>query len=169
MKNQQKKFIHDLVAELLELPKNQVIWSNQNGIKPKKNFAKLRIYSHVPEAMAEQRKTGIPGEINIFTSWRCKLEVQYYCMTGNDAQGALINLVQDLERPSIVDQCFANRVAFFDTNPVQDLTALLDGTLWEARAAVDLSIRYNVVRRDAPGHIETIHIGGQFVAGQEGE
>lgn len=166
MKSEQSKFIHDTIADLLKLPQNRVIWARQNGIRLRGDFATLRLYGHAPEAMAEQRRTGTAGEVALYVPWRCMLEVQYY---GANAQSALAYLIQDLEKPSVTEQCFANRVAFFDASPVQDLTALLDGVRWETRAAVDLSMRYGVVRRDVVGYVTKINLNGGKITAKNGE
>lgn len=172
MKSEQKKFIHDLVAELLRLEKNKVIWKHPNAPRPEKDFAVLRIHNRKPEAMGEERHTEKPGELDVFTPNSCFLEVQLYAKDGIDAESQLENMARDLELPTVVDRCSANGIAFFDSGPVQDLTALLDGTTWETRAFLELSVRYNIVRHDRPGYIETIHFqsdSGGFTVGEKEE
>lgn len=156
MNPEQKKFVHDLIAELLGLEKNRVIWEHPNAPRPEKNFATLRIQSRQPEAMGEERWLEEPGAIDVFTPNSCLLEIQLYVKDGIDAMSRLESMVHDLDLPTITDRCFANSIAFFDAGPVQDLTALLDGTHWETRALTELSVRYNLVRRDRPGYIDTI-------------
>ena len=39
-----KKFVHDLIAEGLNLPKSQVIWYYPNAPRPAKPYATLEVY-----------------------------------------------------------------------------------------------------------------------------
>lgn len=160
METSQKKFVHDLVAEILALEKNKVINANQNAPKPTKNYCTLRYYSHSQETPGEERISS-PGVINVLTSNTVMLEIQMYANAGVDACKALNNLVNRLDAPTVTDQCRQNNIAFFDSSEVQDLTALLDGTIWETRAAVDLTIRYSTEFADDVGYIETVQIIGK--------
>ena len=137
MTNDQRQFIHDLIAELLNIPKPSVIWANQNDMpRPMKTYATLRLYNAQREAAEELRPTDTPGVMNIVVPTSAMLEVQY---TDNQKQNPLETLeymVRGLEKPTVADRCQAARVAF------------------------DLSIRYMSEVTDDVGYIETVEIGG---------
>ena len=161
MTNDQRRFVHDLIAELLNLPKPSVIWANQNDMpRPIKAYATLRLYNAQREAAEELRPTDTPGIMNIVVPTSAMLEVQY---TDNQKQNPLETLeqmVRGLEKPTVADRCQAARVAFFNAGPVQDVSFTLGAIAWEHRAAVDLSLRYMSEITDDVGYIETVEIGG---------
>lgn len=158
METNQKKFIHDLIAEILVLDKNKVITANQNAPKPVKTYCTLRYYSHSPEIMGEQRNTSTAGEVNLFTSNTCMLEVQMYANSGTDACFELNKLVNNFDKETVQQRCKANYIAIVQANPVQDISALLDGTTWETRSSVEIEIRYNTEINDTVGYINTTNI-----------
>lgn len=158
MEINQKKFIHDLIAEILGLDKNKVITANQNAPKPTKTYCTLRYYSHNPETMGEQRNTSTAGEVNLFTSNTCMLEVQMYANSGTDACFELNKLVNNFDKDSVQTRCKANYIAIVQANPVQDISALLDGTTWETRSSVEIEIRYNTEISDTVDYVTTVTI-----------
>ncbi len=158
MQKRLKKFLHDLIAELLGLPGNKTVWLNQNMPKLKKPYATLHLYSQKGEVSEEIRLTGQPGVVDVFVPTTAKLEVQLYECAGEDTTDKIENMVRKLEMPSIVDKCSFAKVAFFDAGPVNDLTGLVDEQTFEPRAAVDLDIRYNSVVIDDVGVIEQVNI-----------
>ena len=164
-----KTFLHDLTAELLEMAGEKVYWTNQNMPRQKKPFATLHLYSQQGEVQEDLRKTGKAGIVDVMVPTTAKLEIQLFGMNGDDTAGKLETLVRKLEMPSVVDRCFAARVAFYDSGPVQDITALLDNQIFEPRAAIDLSIRYNSMITDDVGYIEEVDIKEVDIAGIIGE
>lgn len=161
MTNDQRRFVHDLIAELLNIPKPSVIWANQNNMpRPMKAYATLRLYNAQREAAEELRPTDTPGIMNIVVPTSAMLEVQF---TDNQKQNPLETLermVRGLEKPTVADRCQAARVAFFNAGPVQDVSFTLGAVAWEHRAAVDLSVRYMSEMTDDVGYIETVEIDG---------
>jgi hypothetical protein len=90
------------------------------------------------------------------------LEVQYYGKKGTFPVDIVSDLARYLERPTVVDSCMANGVAFLYADPVQDLTGLLGNEQqFEPRAAVDLHFRYTAEVIDNPGYIDTVEIHGE--------
>ena len=170
MTNDQRRFVHDLVAELLNLPKSSVIWANQNNMpRPMKAYATLRLYNAQREAAEEMRPTDTPGIMNIVVPTTAMLEVQY---TDNQKQNPLETLeqmVRGLEKPTVADRCQAARVAFFNAGPIQDVSFTLGAVAWEHRAAVDLSIRYMSEMTDDVGYINEVNATGIMINSAEGE
>lgn len=161
MTNDQRRFVHDLIAELLNIPKPSVIWANQNNMpRPMKAYATLRLYNAQREAAEELRPTDTPGIMNIVVPTSAMLEVQY---TDNQKQNPLETLermVRGIEKPTVADRCQDARVAFFNAGPVQDVSFTLGAVAWEHRAAVDLSVRYMSEITDDVGIINEVEIAG---------
>lgn len=147
-----KTFIHSIVTELLGCT---VIWAKQNGQKPKKPFATLRLYALRGVGMNDEIPTTTLGQVEVKGTQEATLEVQYF---GANAEQNLIELNQALSKPTIVDRCFGAGVAFFDAQNVQDLTELLDAVNFEERASIDLSVRFTLSAKDEPGYFEKVSI-----------
>ena len=141
----------------MELPKSSVIWSRQDGPRPAPPFVVLTAYSHRAEAMGEVRKTKIPGVLDVRSPTAFVLEVSYFGSKGSYPVDIVDDFVHSLERPTVVDRCFAEGVAFLYAGQVQDLTGLLgNGQQFEPRAVVDLHCRYTAQTIDDPGYIEEL-------------
>lgn len=154
MTREQMDFLHGIVAELLALPGKQVVWAQQNMPRLCRPFATLQIFGKRYEKSEELRPTG-PGQYKVVVPMTCTLAVQYF---GEDAARHLETMTTGFSRPTIVDRCFAAKVAVYDAEGTTDLSGLLEGQTWEERAAVDLHVRFNSEADDAPGYIESVVI-----------
>lgn len=154
MTREQMDFLHGIVAELLALPGKQVVWAQQNMPRLCRPFATLQIFGKRYEKSEELRPTG-PGRYKVVVPMTCTLAVQYF---GEDAASHLETMTTGFSRPTIVDRCFAAKVAVYDAEGTTDLSGLLEGQTWEERAAVDLHVRFNSEADDAPGYIESVVI-----------
>ena len=164
MKEIQKKFLHDIIAEILNLPLNKVIWAYQNGMPRQKTpYVLLRLYGMKSEAQEEIRETEIDDVKNIFVPQTINLEVQYFAGTTIkiDPSHELQKLVRGLENPLIVDKFFVERLAVFNHSQVIDITNLLESQIYEYRAAIDLNIRFSEENRVNLGAIEQVNINTQ--------
>jgi hypothetical protein len=154
MTREQMDFLHGIIAELLALPGKRVVWAQQNMPRLCRPFATLQLFSKRYEESEELRPTG-PGQYKVVVPMTCTLAVQYF---GEDAASHLEAMTTGLSRPTIVDRCFAAKVAVYDAEGTTDLSGLLEGQTWEERAAVDLHVRYNSEVDDTPGYIESVAI-----------
>lgn len=160
MNSTQKIAFHDIVASILGLSKPSVITANQNAPRPIKTYCTLRYYSHSQEVPSEQRKTATAGQEVVISPTNVRCEVQMFATTGTDACYELNKLVNAFDRQTIIDMCKSNNFCIIDAEPVQDISALLDGTTWETRASVDINIRFNSEYVDNVGYVETVEITG---------
>lgn len=161
MRQEIRKFLHDKIAELLELPLNTVIWANQGGYKRATPLVTLMSYSEQSEAMADILPTETPGEYELRTPTAFVLEVQYFGGKSIFPVDILSRFINQLSRPTVVDSFMAAGVAFLYADPVQDVAALLgNDQQFEPRAAVDLHLRYTAQVLDTPGIIDTVDITG---------
>ena len=154
----EKKFCHDLVATLLGLNKNQVIWYFPNAPAPPRPYATLEIFAEVREAQEDIRKTSTTGKYNIFVPVTQTLRVQLYGNQETDVCQELNVLARKLELPTYADLCFANGVAFFDAESVMDLTEVLDDASAMPRASIDFHVRTNSVIVDDLSVIEKVKV-----------
>lgn len=161
MKDRQKKFLHDIIAEILELPLNKVIWAYQNAMPRQKTpYVLIRLYGMEQEAQPEIRDTEVDDVKLIVTPQRINLEVQYFAGTTVkiDPSHELQKLVRGLENPEIVDKCFAEKIAVFDNSNVLDITDMFEGQVYEYRAVVELFVRFNSEYEVNTGAIEQVNI-----------
>ena len=154
MTREQMDFLHGIIAELLALPGKRVVWAQQNMPRLCRPFATLQLFGERYEKSEELRPTG-PGQYKVVVPMTCTLAVQYF---GANAVSHLETMTTGFSRPTIVDRCFAAKVAVYDAEGTTDLSGLLEGQTWEERAAVDLHVRYNSEVDDTPGYIESVAI-----------
>lgn len=157
-----RKFLHDTVAEILGLDGNRVIWRNQDAPKMPNPIVALFVYSLEGQAMPNYRPSKDAGKALIYVPTDAVLEVQMFDKRGEFPVDKLETLVRTLEAPDYVDLCSQNGVAFFDSEPIQDVTTLLEnGQQYEPRAAVDLHFRYTAVTTAHVGEIRTVNVNGK--------
>ena len=154
----EKNFCHDLIAELLGLAKTKVIWYYPNAPMPSRPFATLQVFAEVGEAQEDITKTSTVGKYNVVVPVTQTLQVQYYGNIGTDVCQELNTLARKLELPTYADLCFANGVAFFNAESVQDLTEVVDDASAMPRASIDFHVRTNSVIVDDLSVIEQVEV-----------
>lgn len=157
MNSASRKFVHDLIAEGLNLPKSQVIWYYPNAPRPAKPYATLECFAEVGEAQEDITKTPVVGVYQFTVPVSATLRVQLYGTQGTDVCEALNVLARRMETDTFADKCFANNVAFFNATSVQDLTEVFEQTA-EARASVDFYVRTNSEILDDLSVIEQVEV-----------
>ena len=157
MNSTAKKFVHDLIAEGLNLPKSRVIWYFPNAPRPAKPYATLEIFAEVGESQEDIVKTPATGVYSFIVPVSATLRVQLYGTQGMDVCEALNVLARRLETDTYSDKCFANHVAFYDAESVQDLTEVFEQSA-EARASVDFFVRTNSEILDDLSVIEQVEV-----------
>lgn len=157
MNSTTKKFVHDLVAEGLGLPKQRVIWYDPNAPRPTKPYATLDVFGEVREGQEELRKTATAGKYDVFVPVTQTLRVELYGLSGDDVCESLNVLARKMETPTFADKCFANSVAFYDAENVVDLTDVLEQSI-DVRASVDFHVRTNSIIEDDCGVIEQVKV-----------
>ena len=157
MNSASKKFVHDLIAEGLGLPKSQVIWYYPNAPRPQKPYATLQCFAEVGESQEDIVKTGTTGIYNFVVPVTATLRVQLYGTQGTDVCEQLNVLARRLETDTFADKCFANHVAFYNAESVQDLTEVLEQSV-DVRASIDFHIRTNSEILDDLSVIEQVEV-----------
>lgn len=157
MNSTAKKFVHDLIAEGLNLPKSKVIWYMPNAPRPAKPYATLECFAEVGEAQEDIVKTPTTGVYNFIVPVSATLRVQLYGNQGDDVCEQLNVLARRLETDSFADKCFANKVAFYDAESVQDLTEVMEQSV-DVRASIDFFVRTTSEILDDLSVIEQVEV-----------
>ena len=157
MNSKVRKFVHDLIAEGLDLPKSKVIWYYPNAPRPQKPYATLQCFAEVGESQEDIVKTDTTGIYNFVVPVTATLRVQLYGTQGTDVCEQLNVLARRLETDTFADKCFANHVAFYNADAVQDLTEIMEQSV-DARASIDLFIRTNSEILDDLSVIEQVEV-----------
>ena len=84
MNSASRKFVHDLIAEGLNLPKSKVIWYMPNAPRPQKPYATLECFAEVGESQEDIVKTNVTGVYNFVVPVTSTLRVQLYGNKGDD-------------------------------------------------------------------------------------
>ena len=153
-----RKFVHDLIAEILGFYNKQVIWYFPNAPAPSRPYATLQLFGEVGEAQEDIIKTTTTGIYNVVVPITQTLRVQLYGTMETDVCEALNVLARKLEMPTYADKCFANGVAFFGAESVVDLTEVLDEANAMPRASIDFHIRTNSEILDDLSVIEQVEV-----------
>lgn len=167
MTTNEKKFIHDLIAELLTLEKSKVVWYYPNAPQPARPFATLQIFAQRGEAQEDIIPTATDGIYNIAVPETQTLSVQLYDVKGADVCGKLALLARQFEKPTVVDKCFAAGVAFYNAESVVDLTDAVDEANAMPRANIDFYVRANSVITDDLSVIEKVQVDGEYKYGDD--
>lgn len=158
-----RRFLHDIIADQLGLAGNKVVWSNQNGARQAVPLVSLMTYSHQAEAMEDHVLSGTAGVIDLKVPTAFVLEVRYFGDKKSYPVDILDDLIRNLEKPSVVDTCYQNGVAFLYADPVQDITTTLENNQqFEPAAAVDIHCRFTAKTSDDVGYIDTVEITGEI-------
>ena len=87
MTQEQKKILHDIVAEILRLPKNRVIYAYQNAPQITDTFAVMRFYAYREEVPTEIINSE-PGIEKLIAHNNLTLEIQIFTKIGTDLDAA---------------------------------------------------------------------------------
>ena len=157
MNSASRKFVHDIVAEGLNLPKSKVIWYMPNAPRPAKPYATLECFAEVGEAQEDIVKTPTTGIYNFVVPVSATLRVQLYGNQGDDVCEQLNVLARRMETDTFSDKCFANKVAFYNAESVQDLTEVMEQSV-DVRASIDFFVRTTSEILDDLSVIEQVEV-----------
>lgn len=155
--NEAKAFILPLIKELCG--NITTIWDYQNSPKPANPYVSIKISPERNNGTEVRKRNDSSGNLDVVQQKECTLTVNAF---GVGVIDKLNMLVQNLQRPTIIDRCFAAKISFPRSEEVQDLTSLLDGRSWEERASIDLYVTYGRAIEDNPGYITTVIATGEL-------
>lgn len=160
MNNKQNKFFHDLIAELLDIPKNKVIYSYLNNPMPTETFATIRYSSISEEVPTESIRSNEP-EFNILIGHNLlNCEIQVFASKNLEACTMLCNLYNKLSMQNVVDRLHKANIAIVSYSNINDISSLLNNTNFKTRASIDLTIRFTPIYLDNVGYIANVNVNG---------
>jgi len=129
------------LATGLGIPISSLIWSNQNGTRPKDTHATLYNISVEEDTRPEDIITVKGQDDEIHINYISSFDVQVYDKSYNNAIKRLRNMVNYLNTPPVLANMATSGLVFIDSSSIVDLTAILDGSSFESRASVSLRFR----------------------------
>lgn len=162
MTQEQKKILHDVIAEILELPKNRVIYAYQNAPQITDTFALMRFYAYREEVPTEIVPTGEPGVEKLIAHNNLTLEIQVFTKIGTDLDACVIlnNLLNCLDKHTVMSRLDNAGIVIVQHEAVQDISELVDETAFQTRASVDITIRFTPTYLDNVGYIANVKLSG---------
>lgn len=162
MTQEQKKILHDIVAEILRLPKNRVIYAYQNAPQITDTFAVMRFYDYREEVPAEFIPAGEPGIEKLIAHNNLTLEIQVFTKMGTDLDACVMlnNLLNCLDKHTVMSQMDNAGIVIVQHEPIQDISELVDETSFQTRASVDITIRFTPTYLDDVGYIANVKVSG---------
>lgn len=162
MTQEQKKILHDVIAEILGLPKNRVIYAYQNAPQITDTFAVMRFYAYREEVPTEIIPSGEPGIENLIAHNNLTLEIQVFTKIGTDLDACVIlnNLLNCLDKHTVMSRLDNAGIVIVQHEAVQDISELVDETAFQTRASVDITIRFTSTYLDNVGYIANVKLSG---------
>lgn len=162
MTQEQKKVLHDIIAEILGLPKNRVIYAYQNAPQITDTFAVMRFYAYREEVPAEIIPTGEPGIEKLIAHNNLTLEIQVFTKMGTDLDACVMlnNLLNCLDKHTVKSRLDNAGIVIVQHEAVQDISELVDETAFQTRASVDITIRFTPTYLDNVGYIANVKLSG---------
>jgi len=151
----------DLYALMQPVIGGTVIFADQSAARPALPYTTLKVMSVRRVNTDHYSDTNDAGEQEVKGDREFTLSVQRFQAYGPDSVTDLLQIVSDkLRLTSVIDKFWAKRLVAFDTGAVTDISALLDKTQIEKRAALDIMIRYKSSLLDQVGYFDTVHVTG---------
>lgn len=129
-----------------------IIFANQNGPRPPKPYITLRVDT-APRSGILAGPVTETGE-QAFNSHRDAV-VELQCF-GDGGFDALDTLAQRLHGPTMLAAAYAANMAIYQTDAVQNVPVLRDGSTYEPRAVLDIGVRYTLEQIEDVGLIQTV-------------
>lgn len=135
-----------------------VIWSDQNSPAPALPYWSMRIQSvrKIGDGYYSQGVTEL-GDQTILGVREATVAVQ---RLGTDSDLKCQELVDNLQKTTVSDAFAKQKINCYETGDVMNVSQLMDKTIIEPRAAVDLFIRFGSSISDNVSAIETVNSTG---------
>lgn len=152
-----EKVITFFIAELeVMFPDIPIIRAKQNMAVQYENYIVIDILGETP--LGNMGKWDLRQEqISVIGLVQATVNIQSF---GKGSIERLCSLQSRMELPSVVDRFYLANIATNYIGTVNDITGLLDGTNYQERASVDLTISYDRSVVDNPGWFDKVEITG---------
>lgn len=136
------------------------IWADQNAPRPAKPYLALRVMSRKSDQNDEYGPVASDGTQFVVSNTSLTLEIQAY---GDGAVGILDSLATKLGFQSTIITCIVLGVAIRNRGPITNITQLLDKSMFEDRASMEIVIGYRDGATDTVGIIDAVNGTGTGV------
>lgn len=149
----------DLYALIQPLVGGTLIWMDQSKTLPALPFTAMKISSRRKVNMDWHSAPNASGVETVKGDREFTLSMQRHQAYGADSVTELLQSVADkLQLTTTVDKFMAKKIAVYDIGTVTDISALLDKTQIEKRAALDIMMRVKLTQTDTVGLIEQVSV-----------
>ena len=148
--------IYDLIKPLVS---GTLIWMDQSKTLPALPFTAMKISSRRKVNMDWHSAPNASGVETVKGDREFTLSMQRHQAYGADSVTELLQSVADkLQLTTTVDKFMAKKIAVYDVGQVVDISALLDKTIIEKRASLDVFMRVKLTQTDNVGLIEQVSV-----------
>ena len=149
----------DLYGLISPLVSGTLIWMDQSKTLPALPFAAMKISSRRMVNGDWHSAPNASGVETVKGDREFTLSMQRHQAYGADSVTELLQGVSDkLRLTTVIDKFMAKKIAVYDVGAVTDISALLDKTVIEKRAALDIFMRVKISQTDAVGLIEQVSV-----------
>lgn len=152
----------DLYGLISPLVGGTLIWMDQSKTLPALPFTAMKIKSRVKIHNDHHSNPNSSGVETVLGDREFTLSMQRHQAYGADSVTELLQGVADkLQLTTNVDKFMAKKIAIKDVGSVDDISALLDKTMIEKRAALDIFMRVKLTQLDTVGLIEHVSVSSE--------
>ena len=156
----------DLYALLYPLVGGTLIFSDQSKTLPALPFTAMKISSRRKVNMDHHSAPNSSGVETVKGDREFTLSMQRHQAYGADSVTELLQSVADkLQLTTTVDKFMAKKIAVYDIGAVTDISALLDKTVIEKRALLEVFMRVKLTQTDNVGLIEQVSVESEAISG----
>jgi len=160
----------DIYALVQPLVGGALIWMDQSKTLPALPFTAMKISGRRAVNGDWHSAPNASGVETVKGDREFTLSMQRHQAYGADSVTELLQSVSDkLRLTTVIDKFMAKKIAVYDVGAVTDISALLDKTTIEKRAALDIFIRVKLTQTDTVGLIEQVSVESESIAGVEAD
>lgn len=155
----------DLYGLIQPLVSGTLIWMDQSKTLPALPFTAMKISGRRTVNGDWHSAPNASGVETVKGDREFTLSMQRHQAYGVDSVTELLQSVSDkLRLTTVIDKFMAKKIAVYDVGAVTDISALLDKTIIEKRAALDIFMRVKLTQTDNVGLIEQVSVSSEHTA-----
>lgn len=160
----------DLYALIQPLVGGTLIWMDQSKTLPALPFTAMKISGRRNVNTDWHSAPNGSGVETVLGDREFTLSMQRHQAYGADSVTEILQQVSDkLRLTTNIDKFMAKKIAVYDVGAVTDISALLDKTTIEKRAALDVFMRVKISQLDTVGLIDQVSVESESIAGVEAD
>lgn len=160
----------DIYSLIQPLVGGTLIWMDQSKTLPALPFTAMKISGRRTVNGDWHSAPNGSGVSTVKGDREFTLSMQRHQAYGADSVTELLQSVSDkLRLTTNIDKFMAKKIAVYDVGAVTDISAMLDKTTIEKRAALDIFMRVKLTQLDTVGLIEQVSVESESIAGVEAD